>query len=213
MLSGAKGLDDILAAAAGLPVESMSRSDLDHLTDGAPHQGVVLEADPLPLLSLKEWLQGLDEGPCFVAVLDGIEDPHNFGAIVRSAAAFGAAGVLFAKDRAAPLSITAVKSAAGGFEYVPLMQETNLTRALSMLKDAGFWVLGLDADGGQPLWQSSLPAKCALIIGSEGKGMRRLVAEHCDLLMHIPMPGKITALNASVSAGIAFAEVARQQAR
>jgi len=140
-----------------------------------------------------------------------VQDPHNLGAVVRSAAACGAAGVLFAKDRSAPLSPAAVKAAAGAMEYVDLVQATNLARALGVLKKAGFWVAGLEAEGAKVLWDADLGGRMALVVGSEGKGIRRLVREQCDLLVRIPLTGPITSLNASVSAGIALAECVRQR--
>ncbi len=209
VLSGAKGLEPVLEAAAGLETETRNRADLDRLVDGALHQGVVLEAEPLPLISVGQWLEGLPHGPSTVCVLDGIEDPQNFGAIVRSAAVFGLGGVLFRKDRAAPLSAAAIKSGAGGFEYIPLLQETNLSRGLMMLKEAGFWVLGLAGEAEQSIWEAPGVDRRALVVGSEGKGIRRLVREHCDLLVSIPATGAINTLNASVSAAIAMAAVTK----
>jgi len=146
-----------------------------------------------------------------VVALDGVEDPHNFGAIVRSAAACGACAVLFGKDRAAPISAVSVKSAAGGMEYVDLVQATNLVRSLDALKKAGCWIAALDAEAPQDLWDADLTGRIVLVIGSEGKGIRRLVNEHCDLHLRIPLRGPITSLNASVSAAIALAECLRQR--
>ena len=211
LLSGAKGIDDLLAAAGDLPVETVSRRDLDRMTEGGVHQGVALQADAPTVLSLKAWLaKGLPDNAVAV-ILDGVEDPHNFGAIVRSAAACGAQGVIFAKDRAAPISPVAVKSAAGGIEHVDLVRVTNLARSIDELKEAGFWVAALEADADQPLWKADLAGRVGLVIGSEGRGIRRLVSEHCDFHLCIPLPGPITSLNASTSAAIALAECLRQR--
>lgn len=211
LLRGAKGLGEIQKAAAGIPMETCTRADLDKMTHGGVHQGVALEAGPLPVAALAGWLDTAPGKDAIVVLLDGIEDPQNFGAIVRSAAACGAGAVIFAKDRAAPLSPAAVKSAAGGMEYVTLVRTTNLVRAIDTLKESGFWIAGFDADSEQLLWEADLTGRIALVIGSEGKGMRRLVRERCDHQLRIPLEGPITSLNASVSAGIALAECLRQR--
>ncbi len=214
VLDGAKGLDEIIAAAAGISVEPRSRKELDDMVRGETHQGVVLEAEGVPLLDMDAWLSRLKDRSDVVAVLlDGIEDPHNFGAIVRSAAACGAAGVIFGKDRSAPLSSVAMKSAAGAMEYIDLVRVTNLARTIEQMQSAGFWIAALDADGDQDLWSANLTGRTGIVIGSEGKGVRRLVAEKCDLRLRIPIEGPITSLNASVSAGIALTECLRQRAR
>ena len=214
VLDGARGLEDILRAASGIQVDQCSRRELDAMVQGETHQGVILEAEALPLHDLDAWLARLGARPDAVAVLlDGIEDPHNFGAIVRSAAACGAAGVIFAKDRSAPLSSVAMKSAAGAMEHIDLVRVTNLVRSIQAMQSAGFWIAALDADGDQDLWDANLTGRIGMVIGSEGKGVRRLVSEKCDLRLRIPIAGPITSLNASVSAGIAFTECLRQRAR
>jgi len=211
LLRDAKGLDEIRDAAAGVPVETRARANLDTLTHGAVHQGVVLEADPLPVVGFAGWVDSRHRDDAIVLILDGVEDPHNFGAVVRSAAACGAAAVVFGKDRAAPLSPAAMKSAAGGMEYVTLVRATNLVRAIDALKEQGFWIAALDPNSDELLWQADLTGRIALVIRSEGKGIRRLVLEHCDHRLRIPLEGPITSLNASVSAGIALAECLRQR--
>ncbi len=213
VLASATGLDEIFEAAGPLPIEERSRKELDDLVEGTVHQGVVLEADPLPLMNEKEWLAQELPPDAVAVVLDGVEDPHNFGAIVRSASALGASGVFFAKRHAAPLSVAAFKSAAGAMEYIDLVEVTNITRALGALKEAGFWVAGFDAEATQTLWEADLGGKIALVIGSEGKGMRRLVQETCDFLVRIPLSGAISSLNASVSAAVALAECQRRRSQ
>jgi len=213
VLASATGLDDIIEEAGGLPIEERSRKELDDLVEGAVHQGVVLEADPMPLMDEKEWLAQELPADAVAVVLDGVEDPHNFGAIVRSASALGASGVLFSKRHAAPLSVASFKSAAGAMEYIDLVEVTNIARALGTLKEEGFWVAGFDAGAPQTLWEADLGGKIALVIGSEGKGMRRLVRETCDFVVRIPLTGPITSLNASVSAAIALAECRRRRAK
>lgn len=212
VLEGGKGLDALRKAASGIPIEECDRRRLDQLAGGDIHQGAVLEADPLPVLTPEDWLDQPAAEDAIAVVLDGIVDPHNFGAIVRSAVAFGANGILFAQDRSAPISPAAVKSAAGAMEHADLVCAPNLVRALAKLKDAGYWVAGLDLEGADSLWEAKLGGRIALVIGSEGKGMRRLVREHCDFLVKIPTTGPVGVLNASASAAVALAECARQRA-
>ncbi len=211
LLRDAKGLEAISAAAGPIPVEECSRQELDNLAKGAIHQGVVLEADPLPRVPLDHWLAGSIPADAVVIILDGIEDPHNFGAIVRSASACAASAVVFGKDRSAPISSVAMKSAAGAMEYIDLIEVTNLVRAVEALKKSGFWIAGLDADAEQDLWDADLKGRIGLVVGSEGKGVRRLMTKHCDFHLRIPLSGPITSLNASVSAAIALAECVRQR--
>jgi len=211
LLRGVKGLEEHRAAAGRVPITECDRNQLDRLARGGVHQGVALEADAIQPMGLRDWLQRKPAADALLVVLDGIEDPHNFGAIARSAAAFGAHGILHAKDRSAPLSAAASKAATGAFEHIDMVRATNLARALAELKEAGFWVVGLEADGDKLIWEAPFGGRVALVIGSEGKGMRRLVREACDHLVRIPIQGPISSLNASVSAGIALAEWARQR--
>lgn len=213
LLEDSRGLEAIRDAAGTTPVAFEKRKNLDALSGGVVHQGVVLDADPLPLRSIEDWCSGPLDDDALIVVLDGVEDPHNFGAIVRSAAAFGAAGVVFGKDRAAPISPASVKSAAGAMEHIDLVRVTNLVRALKILKDTGFWVTGLDAAGSESLWETDLSGKTALVVGSEGKGMRRLMKEQSDHHVRIDLAGAITSLNASTAAAVALAECRRQRAR
>lgn len=210
VLQGAKGLEPIVSAAR-IPVVECTRRDLDNLAAGAVHQGVVLEADPLPIKTLETRAKSEIPNDAVIVALDGVEDPHNFGAIVRSAAACGAYAVLYAKDRAAPISPVSMKSAAGAMEYIDLIQVTNLVRSFEKLKEMGFWIAAFDADAPQTLWEADLKGRIVLVIGSEGKGIRHLVRQHCDFHLRIPLTGPITSLNASVSAAIALAECLRQR--
>lgn len=210
VLGTGKGLDEIREAAKNLQIVEANRDLLDKISGEQVHQGVVLQAAPLPLIDLSVWIER-SPAEAFCAVLDEIEDPHNFGAIVRSAAALGAAGVIFGKDRAAPLSPAALKSAAGAMEHMPLIQVTNISRAVDELKKANFWCAALDADGEKDLWHADLKGRTAVVIGNEGEGLRRLVRESCDFAVRIPISGPITSLNASVSAALALAECARQR--
>lgn len=211
LMRDARGLEGLREAARDVPIEEVSRDRLDDLSEGVVHQGVVLDAESLPVFRVEAWVKREIPAEAIVVVLDCIEDPHNFGAIVRTAAACGALGVLFARDRAAPVSPASVKSAAGGMEHVDLVEGANVARMLELLKEAGFWIAGFEVDAEQTLWQADLTGRTALVIGSEGKGMRRLVSEGCDFHLRIPLPGAITALNASVSAAVALMECLRQR--
>lgn len=210
LLESGKDLGPIRNAARNLPIQYCNRQQLDRMTHGAAHQGVVLEADPLPLHELKAWLPHAPPDALLI-LLDRIEDPHNLGAIARSAAACGAAALIFGKDHAAPLSIAALKAAAGALEYLDLIQVGSLIRAVETLQAAGFRVLGLDADAATNLWDLPLTGRIGILIGSEGEGLRPLLQQRCDALARIPIHGPITSLNASVSAGIALAEALRQR--
>lgn len=208
-LDSGKDLDSLVDGAS-VPAEPCDRATLDELTQGAVHQGVVLIAEPLKAYTIREWLAKPSGSDSLVVVLDGVEDPHNFGAIARSTAALGGAALVFARDRAAPISPASVKAAAGALEYLDLVQETNLTRALEHLKDAGYWTYALDASGSTELWDTELQGNVAMVVGNEGSGIRRLVLERCDFRVRIPISGAISSLNASVAAALGVAEWARQ---
>lgn len=211
LYSGAKDLEALVEAAGRIEiVRHNSRRELDRLSQGVLNQGVVLETGPLPVLSLDEWLERAGDNPLAV-VLDEIEDPQNAGAIVRTAAGFAASAVIFGKDRAAPLSPAMVKASAGGVEYVDLVRVTNIARAIGVLRDAGIRTTGLAGEADASIWSTDLSGPSAIVIGSEGRGLRRLVRDSCDQLASIPMGGSITSFNASVSAAIAIAECARQR--
>ncbi|MEZ4267754.1 MAG: 23S rRNA (guanosine(2251)-2'-O)-methyltransferase RlmB [Myxococcota bacterium] len=146
-----------------------------------------------------------------VLLLDGITDPHNLGAIIRTAAAFGADAVFIPKDRNASLTDAAVRASAGGVAHVPVTRVTNLSRTIRTLKDQGFWVLGTHVEEGVPLWQADLAGPVALVLGAEGSGLRPGVLKACDGSIHLELPGRVRALNVSVFAGVACAEVLRQR--
>lgn len=206
----ADGIEEIVDALRPEQMVWCEKNELDRIAQGVRHQGVLLHAGRVPVLTVREWLDKHEEKQCALLVLDSIMDPMNFGAIIRSAAAFGAGGVLFAKDRAAPLSPAVVKAAAGGVEYIDLIQATNLVRDIQQVKKHGFWVSAFEAEGTRTLWEASLRGRTVMIIGSEGEGIRRLVREQADFSVCIPMRGELPSLNASVSAGIALGEWLRQ---
>ena len=198
-------------AARGIPIETCGRKELDKRSDGMVHQGVILEADPLPVVRADAWDVDALPSDAIVVLLDQIEDPHNFGAIARSACACGAAALVFTKDRGSPLSPAATKSAAGALEYIDLVQATNLARCIDTLKESGFWIAGMAGESEDLLWSADLKGRIGVVIGNEGRGLRRLTRERCDMLLRIPLKGPVTSLNASTSAAIALTECLRQR--
>lgn len=199
---------EVLARAAGLRVETSDAKSIGALAAGATHQGVAALGRPPAFLDLEDLLA---DGPELLVVLDGLTDPRNIGAILRTAEATGAAGVVFAKDRAPGLTPALVKAAAGAVEWLPLVRVTNLARALGALRSAGIWVLGLDGEAEAHLGDSAaipgLPA--ALVLGAEGEGLRPLIRRSCDRLLRIEMEGRTESLNVSVAAGIGLWALSR----
>ena len=201
-----------LADQAGVHVESISKHRLDERVDGV-HQGVLAEAKPLPILGDKELSQLLDEvgqAPLLL-VLDGVTDPHNLGACLRTADAAGVTAVIAPRDKSAPLNATAIKVACGAADAVPYYQVTNLSRTLNQLQERGIWVVGTAGEAQGSIYQTDLTGPLALVMGAEGKGMRRLTREQCDLLIKIPMAGEVSSLNVSVATGVTLFEIVRQR--
>lgn len=195
-----------------IPVKEVDRKKLDFLCGGATHQGIVA------LAAIKEYAtvddifalaESREEKP-FIIVLDEIEDPHNLGAIIRTAECAGAHGIIIPKRRAAGLSYAVGKASAGAYEYMPVARVTNIPNTLDELKEKGCWIYGADMNG-QTYCTSDLKGACALVIGSEGNGIGRLVREKCDVILSVPMCGKINSLNASVAAGVLMYEFTRQR--
>lgn len=180
------------------------------LPEGAVHQGVAARTFPLPSAHLEDLCKAAAASDrCAVLVLDQVTDPHNVGAILRSAAAFGAAAVVLTDRNAPPETGALAKAASGALEVVPLVRVTNLARALDILKQAGFWCVGLAADAERTLAEAQLSGRIVLVLGSEGEGLRRLTREHCDLLVRLPTRGPIGHLNVSNAAAVALYELAR----
>ena len=186
-----------------IPVKEVDRQKLDYISSGAPHQGIVAFAavrDYSTVDDIFDCAQSRGEQP-FIIVLDEIEDPHNLGAIIRTAECAGAHGVIVPKRRSAGLSYTVGKASAGAVEYMHVARVTNIAALLDELKSRGVWVFGADMNG-TDYRQCDFAGACAIVIGNEGKGMSRLVREKCDVIVSLPMKGKINSLNASVAAGI-----------
>ncbi|HQR31484.1 MAG TPA: 23S rRNA (guanosine(2251)-2'-O)-methyltransferase RlmB [Blastocatellia bacterium] len=206
------------AKRAGVSIETRDRRELDELTRNANHQGVVaLAANPdnkqkrnAGYVEADEILEGLGEHPLLV-LLDGIEDPHNLGAILRSCEGAGVDGVFLPEHRAAGLTETVAKTSAGAVEYVQIARVTNLVRLIEALKERNVWVVGVEGGTETSYTDFDFNVPLALVMGSEGKGIRRLVRENCDAIVSIPMHGQLNSLNVSVATGIVLFEILRQR--
>ncbi|OIJ17120.1 23S rRNA (guanosine(2251)-2'-O)-methyltransferase RlmB [Anaerobacillus alkalilacustris] len=202
-----------LAKENGIQYQFVPKKKIESLVDSENHQGVVASVAAYEYAQLEDLFQKAKEkgeDPFFL-ILDEIEDPHNLGSILRTADASGAHGVIIPKRRAVGLTATVAKASTGAIEYVPVVRVTNLARTMDELKKRGLWFAGTDAKGDTDFRQASFDLPIGLVIGSEGKGMSRLVKEKCDFLLSIPMQGKVTSLNASVAASLLMYEVLRKR--
>ncbi|PSJ79435.1 23S rRNA (guanosine(2251)-2'-O)-methyltransferase RlmB [Neisseria iguanae] len=199
------------AAAENVRLHFAKANRLDTIAKGARHQGVVGFIDASKNhVHLEDVLENLRE-PAFLLILDGITDPHNLGACLRTADAMGVHAVIAPKDKSAGLNATVSKVACGAAETVPYITVTNLARTLRELKEYGIWIVGTDIGGQSDLYHTDLPESLAWVMGSEGEGMRRLTREHCDMLVSVPMFGTVESMNVSVSAGMVLSETRRQR--
>jgi len=200
------------AAVAGVAVHTIDEQRLSALAGTNKHQGVVaIVAADVPYRTLDEVLDGLREAPLLL-ILDGVTDPHNLGACLRSADAFGAQAVIVPKDRAVGVNATVAKAASGAADTVPVITVTNLARSLRDLKSRGVWLLGADAGGDESLFDADLSGPIAWVLGAEGTGMRRLTRELCDRIVRIPLSGSVESLNVSVTAGVCLFATRQQRA-
>jgi len=194
-----------------IPVQWVSRQELDQLSGGQNHQGVIAECrDVAKTYTESDLLQLLGPIP-FVLILDGVQDPHNLGACLRTADAAGVQAVIAPKDNSVGLTPTVRKVACGAAETVPFIPVTNLARTLRTLKDAGVWLFGADDQAETTLYKTDLRGPLGLVLGAEGTGLRRLTKEHCDSLISIPMAGSVSSLNVSVATGVCLFEAVRQR--
>jgi len=207
------GLAEVLRLAElyRIPVTQLDEKEFKRVTDGQRHQGVVASLTPQVMSTIDDLVQSSDLP--LIVVLDGIEDPHNFGAIARVAEAVGAAGLVVQTRRAAPVSAAAVRASAGALAHLRLSSVVNLSRALDELKSAGIWTVGLDLGSDHSIYDIDFRQPTAIVVGSEGRGLRRLVRERCDWKATLPMTGRVGSLNASVAAGAALFEAVRQRTR
>ena len=215
-----KGREDVratelmrIAQAAGIRTEWRDARELQKLSGSEHHQGACLQVRPIGTLGEGALDELLDRAPTppLLLVLDGVQDPHNLGACLRTADAAGVSAVIVPRDRAAGLSPTVRKVASGAAETMPLIQVTNLARTLRWLKERDVWIVGTDDEAQTSLYQAKLTGPLAIVLGAEGAGLRRLTRESCDVLVNIPMRGVVESLNVSVATGIALYEAVRQR--
>lgn len=201
-----------LAKQKGISVVHQSRDKLTELSPSESHQGCLLLAQEYEnkAVSVKELIQDIDKDSLFL-VLDGVQDPHNLGACLRTADAAGVAAVIVPKDRSVGMTPAVKKVAAGAAETVPLITVTNLSRSLKELKAAGMWLVGTSGDAEKTLYEQRLSGPIALVMGAEGEGIRRLTAEQCDFLVRLPMKGQVESLNVSVATGVCLYEINRSR--
>ena len=197
-----------LAREGGVPVRKEERAVLDRMADGAIHQGIIAISAALRYGDFDDLFKS--ENP-LVVVLDGVEDPHNLGAVMRTAEACKAAGVVVPERHSAPLTATVIKASAGAAAYIRVVRVKNLVSALDQMKERGLWIVGVDPAGTQSWTDFDYKSATALVLGGEHRGLRRLVREHCDVLVRIPMLGNISSLNISVATGVVLYEVVRQR--
>ncbi len=202
-----------LAESKGIPVKTVSSARLSEIIRNGMHQGIAARVSLYPLVDLEAILElpAEKQGSHFILLLDNILDPHNFGALVRSADGVGIDGIIIPKDRSAPPSPAAVKASSGALEHARLVRVTNMASTIRELKKQGIWIVGLDLKATQPIFKSDLADSIALVIGGEEKGVRPLVLAHCDFLVSIPQVGRVESLNASVAGAVAMYEAYRQR--
>jgi 23S rRNA (guanosine2251-2'-O)-methyltransferase len=194
-------------------VDKVDRERLDAMAPKSVHQGVIAEVRQFDYATLESIIAAAKSAgrPGLVVILDGIQDPMNLGAIIRSAHAFGCDGIVIAKDRAAAVTGVVAKASAGATAHTRIARVTNVSRALEELKQAGYWSVAAEPTGQETLWSAKLEGSMAIVVGAEGGGVRHGVLQHCDFLVRIPMSGAVASLNASVSAAILLAEIARRR--
>ncbi|HCP15241.1 MAG TPA: 23S rRNA (guanosine(2251)-2'-O)-methyltransferase RlmB [Peptococcaceae bacterium] len=198
---------------AGIPFKFVDKVFLDRLTEGALHQGLAAQAGAKNYVEWETMLEAAaskGETPLLI-ILDQVEDPYNLGAVLRSADALGAHGVIIPKHRAVPLTAGVGRSSAGAVEYVPVARVTNLTQTIEKLKKEGLWIIGATAEGKQTIYEADWTGPVAIVMGGEDKGLSRLVATQCDILVSIPMSGHVNSLNVSAAAAIVLSETVRQR--
>jgi 23S rRNA (guanosine2251-2'-O)-methyltransferase len=211
--SGGKPVEEVLALAKeqNIPVEYWDKGALDKRADTRNHQGIMAEVPPFRYAHFDELLAGRDGEPPFLVVLDHVQDPHNLGALVRTAHAAGCHGLVIPDRRAAQMTPAAVRTAAGAAEYLPVAQVVNIPRCLDQCKEAGLWVYGADMEGESLYTRGDYKGGTVIVIGNEGEGLSRLVREKCDHRVRLPMKGQVASLNASVAGALLLYEVYRQR--
>lgn len=208
-------INKIIAKAKenGIVIVETSKKNLDEMSETHNHQGVIAIVPPFEYVEIEDILKYAKEKKedAFIIILDGIEDVHNLGSIIRTAETAGVHGIIIPKRRAAAVNSTVVKTSAGAVEHMKIARVNNINETIKYLKDEGLWICGTDMDTKTEHWEQDYNMPLAVVIGSEGSGMSRLTKENCDFIVKIPMKGKINSLNASVSAGIVIYEVLRSR--
>jgi len=211
-----KRIDELLKLAhkKGIYAQYVEKTRMDKLYTTGNHQGIIAVVEVYSYSSIEEVLElaALKGEHPFLVILDGIEDPRNFGAIIRTAESAGVHGIIIPRHNSVNVNDLVSRASAGAVEYLHVVQETNLVNVIKYLKEMGMWIVGADMEAERDYFSSNIPAPTVLVIGGEGNGIRRLVKEHCDILLKIPMRGKISSLNASVAAALLIYEVVRQRA-
>lgn len=208
-------IKSIISAAIkkGIVVQEVLKVKLDEISNNGSHQGCIALVSPKDYVEVQDILdlaREKKEDP-FIIILDGLNDSHNLGSVIRTANAAGAHGVIIPKRRSVALSTTVAKVAAGALEYVLVSRVTNISKTIEFLQSQGVWIFGTDAKGDKSIFESNLKGSIAIVIGSEGEGISSLVSKNCDFLVNIPMNGEISSLNASVAAAISIYEIVRQR--
>lgn len=201
------------AKQRGLPIREVAPAEFDRVAAGQVTQGVAARIRQPPVKHLDDVLSTISSSPrtAFLLALDQVQDPHNFGALLRTAEGAGIQGVVVPERRSAPVTGIVTKVSAGAVNHLPIVEVKNLSRALENIREAGIWVVGLDGLARDSLFGADLTVPLVLVLGSEGQGLRRLTREHCDLVLRLPMYGSVASLNASVAGSIAMYEVVRQR--
>lgn len=199
-----------LAKEKATPLQVIERKILDDLCHDSVHQGILVYAEPISYLHLKDFLEPLSEKEIIVLLLDEITDPQNLGSLIRTAEAAGVKGIVVTKRRSVGITPAVVKASAGAIEHIPLVRVSNLVVSIEEFKKAGFWIVGADMASEKIYFEADLRERLCLVLGSEGRGLSRLVKEKCDFLVKIPMYGKVSSLNVAVAGAILMFEARRQ---
>lgn len=209
---GSISLITALAKGRGVPISGVAKEKLDHLSKGGVHQGVVAMTSGTRYADVDEILEyaeSRNEAP-FILICDGIEDPHNLGAVIRCAEGAGVHGIIISKRHSCPISATVVKASAGALAHMKIAKVTNISSEIEKLKKKGLWIYGAEADGSS-VYETEMSGPCAIVIGSEGSGISHLVREKCDFVLSIPMYGRVNSFNVSCAAAVILCEAARKR--
>lgn len=210
-----KKVDELvrLANKKGVFIQYVEKQRLDQMYTAANHQGIIAQVDSYEYSTIEEVLEyaALRQEPPLFLILDGLEDPQNFGSVIRTAECAGVHGVIIPRHNSVEITAAVARASAGAVEHMNIVQETNLVNVIKKLKEQGLWIIGADISGESDYFDVSIPSPTAIVIGGEGQGIRRLVKENCDLLVKIPMTGMINSLNASVAAALVIYEAIRQR--